>query len=766
MTEPHEPQPENAPPSDLPAPGQAASTPGSAEDDRRTIGLFGATSIGVGAIVGGGILALAGVAFAAAGPAAIVAFVLNGVIAFLTVLTFAELSARFPQSGGTYTFAKRVLSVRAAFTLGWIVFFASVVAGVLYALGFAEYAVVGLVQVWPDMPAWLQGRAGALALAAAAVAFYTVTLARSPGSGGNWATIGKVVVFAVLIAAGLAVLVGRPMEGVADKLIPFAPHGLPGIFAAMGFSFIAFQGFDLIAAAGGEVKNPGRTIPRAMLLSVSIAMVVYLPLLLIIATVGVPAGGSVASLAEEAPATLVAVAAQGFLGDVGFWLVVVAALLSMLSALQANLYAASRIAFSMARDRTLPGRLGVLTGSGVPVPALLAAAALMLLTMLALPDVAAAGAAAGLIFLTVFTFAHGIGLLARGRSGDHPLPFKTPLYPAVPIAGGILCAVLAVFQGVVVPVAGVIVLVWVLLGIGIYLWLFAQEARMVDAMAEARDPSLVTMRGRSPLVLAPIANPANAEAMVAVASALAPQRMGRVLLLNVVTRAQHADGVQVLSNAQRVLGQSLAAALEAGYAPEALTTLAEDPWDEIARVARTHDCESLLLGLARVEAEDTRAQVNRLISRVDSDVVVLRAPPAWHLEEVREVLVPIAGRGHHETLRARLLGTLARTSDARVTYLRVVPSATTEASIARTRRSLERFANTGREATDFGAYQAVVVPHDDPLRAIAERAAGADLMVLGLERASRQQKAIGDFSRNLVAATPESCAVVLMSGKG
>ncbi|NIV39396.1 MAG: amino acid permease, partial [Anaerolineae bacterium] len=92
------------------------------------MGLFGATLIGVGAIVGGGILALAGVAFAAAGPGAIVAFLLNGVIALLTALTFAELSSAFPQSGGSYTFAKKVFSVRSGFTLGWVVWFASIVA--------------------------------------------------------------------------------------------------------------------------------------------------------------------------------------------------------------------------------------------------------------------------------------------------------------------------------------------------------------------------------------------------------------------------------------------------------------------------------------------------------------------------------------------------------------------------------------------------------------------------------------------------------------
>lgn len=101
----------------------------------RHIGLLGATGIGVGAIVGsaivgGGILALAGAVFATTGPSAINAFGLNGVIA-----------RRFHESGGTYTYAKKVLSIEVAFLVGWVVWFASILAGVLYALGFAAFAV-------------------------------------------------------------------------------------------------------------------------------------------------------------------------------------------------------------------------------------------------------------------------------------------------------------------------------------------------------------------------------------------------------------------------------------------------------------------------------------------------------------------------------------------------------------------------------------------------------------------------------------------------
>ncbi len=122
---------------------------------QRSIGLFDATSIGVGAIVGGGILALAGTAFAATGPGAVLAFLLNGLIALTTALSFTELATAFPQSGGTYLFAKRVVSVGAAFNVGWVVWFASIVAAALYALGFAAFALDGCMALWPDPPGWL-----------------------------------------------------------------------------------------------------------------------------------------------------------------------------------------------------------------------------------------------------------------------------------------------------------------------------------------------------------------------------------------------------------------------------------------------------------------------------------------------------------------------------------------------------------------------------------------------------------------------------------
>jgi len=437
----------------------------------------------------------------------------------------------------------------------------------------------------------------------------------------------------------------------------------------------------------------------------------------------------------------------------------VAAILSTLSALHACLLAASRVAFTMAADRTLPAVLaGRHSARRTPLMALYATLLAVVAILFMVPDLAAAGAAAGLIFLVSFALAHWTAYLARRRGGATPGAFRTPLFPLVPVLGVVTCTSLALFQAITVPAAGAISAVWLGLGVILYFSLFASRARVVDAHAEARDPRLVQLRGRNPVVLVPVANPDSAVGLVEVANALAPSEFGRVLLLTVMRRPEgKVEGRPPgLDSAQRVLGNAVTAALGAGHDPEALMTIASDPWQEIARVARSRRCEGVLLGLTRLDESRTLEELEGLLNTVDCDVGVLNAPKGFRIDDVDRILVPVGGRGTQQQLRARLLGSLGRTRPRTIRFLRALPATTTEAQLLDAERGLQRIA----EEEARGKPDVEVVATEDPVGAVLERAREADLLVLGLPRMGGKAL-FGEVAVRIAREAP--CATIMLS---
>ena len=729
---------------------------------QRHLGLLDATGIGVGAIVGGGILALAGTAFATTGAAAWLAFLLNGGIAIITALSFAELSSAFPQSGGIYLYAKRVLSVGAAFSVGWVVWFASIVAAALYALGFSTFlvdALRGLIPMPSQGPAFTVVIVG---VALVAMIICTWLLCGSSRGGANWMNLLKLVVFAVLIIGGLQAWLRQEPVSLQRLHTPILPHGFKGLVMAMGFSFIALQGFDLIAAVAGEVKTPRHTLPRAMILALLIALAVYVPLMILIVVAGVPEGIHLNEWAAESGDLIVVEAARVFMGEIGFWLVILVGILSMLSALIANLFAAARIAGAMAQDRTLPRFLDQLSlRKGTPTKALWCTGGMACLVLMVVQDVGRAGAAASLIFLITFALAQLICILARIRKPNHQ-GYKLPLWPVLPGLGGLACTALAIFQGMTVPVAGLITGVWLLAGFFCYLWIFGQRARVYDAASESFDPDLLELRGRSPLVLVPIANPANAGTMALLAACIAPPRVGRILLLNVarmpgVEEPQGQSDLQVTAD---VIQKSMSAAMQERIRVEGLATLARDPWLEIDRVARTHRCASVLLGMASLEDDALRARLEGLIGRLPGNVMILRASETWRPRAVQRVLVPIGGQVGHNALRARLLYGLQRRVVAEdgldIHYLLVMPRSTSSNEQGRIKRLWESL------ITDETRARCVVdiVLDDHVARAIEQASQDMDLLVLGLNTSNPKKRVFGRLTTQVVQKV--GCAVVVI----
>jgi hypothetical protein len=298
------------------------------------------------------------------------------------------------------------------------------------------------------------------------------------------------------------------------------------------------------------------------------------------------------------------------------------------------------------------------------------------------PNLAAAGSAAGLIFLVSFGLAHWTAILARKRMPATADGFRTPLFPLFPLLGIASCIALAAYQAFAVPAAGAVTTVWLGLGGILYFSVFATRAEIVDAAAEGLDPRLMRLRGRTPVVLVPVSNPENAVGLVEVANALAPSEVGRVLLLTVMKQPNDVatETEPALDSAQRVLREALRAALRAGHAPEALMTISTEPWSEIERIARVRESESILLGLTRIG--DSVDRLEKLLNRLECDVAVLAAPPGWRLDHAKRIVVPVGGRGSQKELRARLLSSLGRASGRKITFVRVMPANTDDYQIA------------------------------------------------------------------------------------
>ncbi|WP_277554208.1 APC family permease [Halobaculum limi] len=422
------------------------------------LGLLDATMIGMGAMIGAGIFVLTGLAAEISGPAAILVFALNGVVTAFTGLSYAELAAAIPKSGGGYAFVREVFGDVASFVMGWMLWFAYMIAGGLYALGFAPNFLellhvygyvpppdaVGAVAV-PVVPVAIPANVGlAMSAVALLVAVNAVSTAAS-GSVETIFTIVKVSILVVFVAFGLA-SAGGPGEAsfTLQNFDPLFPDtgGAASILPAMGLTFIAFEGYDLITTVTEEVENPRENIPKAIFVSLAATVVVYLAVVTV--AIGTLGADGLAAAGEAG----IAAAATSFMPTNlpvirnGGAVIVFGAVFSTVTALNAVVIASSRVAFSMGREgQLLPSFGNIHHRYGTPFVAILASAVVMLASV-SLPT-ASAGNMSSLFFLLSFIVVNGAVIRLRRRRPDMARPYEVPYYPLTPIIGIVLNLVLA-----------------------------------------------------------------------------------------------------------------------------------------------------------------------------------------------------------------------------------------------------------------------------------------------------------------------------------
>jgi amino acid transporter len=382
----------------------------------RDLSEFDITMIGVGAMIGAGIFVLTGIAAGATGPALMLAFALNGIVTIFTAMVYAELGSAIPESGGGYLWVKEAHGGSHAFLAGWMSWFSHAVAGALYALGFGSYGAHLLRSLALQLPG-MESRLLEKGLAVAVVLIFLYINYRGiseTGMAGNIVTLGKLAVLALFIGFGLHAILERPEP--TDPFRPFFPKGMESIFLAMGFTFIAFEGYEIIVQAGEEVKNPRRSIPRAVFWSLIIVVPLYI-------LVGIVAIGAIQStgptwefLGEHRELGLVK-AAEQFM-PFGSFILLFGGLLSTVSALNATTFSSTRVAFAMGRDKALPDLFArIHKRNRTPYMALAGTGVIILLMVLLVP-IEEVTTAADVMFLLLFVQVNYAVLRIRREYGD------------------------------------------------------------------------------------------------------------------------------------------------------------------------------------------------------------------------------------------------------------------------------------------------------------------------------------------------------------
>jgi len=298
---------------------------------------WSAVAMGIGAMVGAGIFALLGAAGAIAGSAVWISFVVGGVIALLSGYSFGRLGARFPAAGGLVEYLVQAFGVgRFSGTMSVMMYIGSLVAVSLVARTFGNYAAALL-------PAFAPGGMVEALAAAIVLGFMLLNLngARAMTQAENLIVLTKV-----------AVLVGFAIVGIAlmtpERLLPRTYPPPSAIFYAVAITFFAYEGFRIITNAAEDMANPARTLPRAMLTSIVLVMVLYVAVSL--AVFGTLSPDQVVAAKDFA----LAEAAKPAFGQTGFTIVAIAALLSTGSAINASLYAVTNVTYELARKGELP----------------------------------------------------------------------------------------------------------------------------------------------------------------------------------------------------------------------------------------------------------------------------------------------------------------------------------------------------------------------------------------------------------------------------
>ncbi len=427
---------------------------------RRSLGLWHLTMISVGATLGTGILVVLGTAVPLAGPAVWISFVVAGVAALLSALSYAEMAGAVPTSGSSYSYTYATMGEGIAWVCGWCLVLEYAVSVAAVAVGASEYVDETLRVFGLHLPTALAappGDGGVVNLPAALLVLLATAVLLPGARESAWVNTLMVVVKIALLVFFVVVAFTAFR---AQNFEPLAPMGAAGVTAAASRLFFSYIGFDAASTAGEEAKDPRRDLPRAII--GSIALITALYILVAIAAIGARSWTSFS--ADEASLVRIVVDVTG-----QPWVALVfsvGAVIAIASVVLTVLYGQTRILLTMARDGLVPklfGRVSHRTGTPVVGTLVVGVVVTVVAALVPLGELADATSIGTLVAFALVNVS--VLVLRRSRPGLER-SYRVPLFPVVPVLGTLSCVLLAVFLGAGTWIAFGL---WMLAGVVLYL---------------------------------------------------------------------------------------------------------------------------------------------------------------------------------------------------------------------------------------------------------------------------------------------------------
>lgn len=378
---------------------------------KKELGTLEVFCIASGAMISSGLFILPGLAFAKAGPAVVFSYIAAGFLAATGLLSVVELATAMPKAGGDYFFVTRTFGAGAGTASGLLSWFALSLKSAFALVGMAEFARIVI-----PLP-------GAPMAIAFCLVFTGINLlgAREAGRAQTALVAGLIALLVLFAFRGL------PRVDVT-VFQPFAPRGNRAVFAAVGFVFVSYGGLLHVASVAEEVKNPGRSLPLGLFLSLIVVTGFYG--LTVFITVGTLPGQDLAT-----SLTPISDSAAVFMGKAGVIALSIAAVMAFVSTANAGIMAASRYPLALSRDRLIPEIFGRTNRRfETPYVAILFTSLVMIVVLLLPLESLVKAASSAIILANILTILATV-ILRKSKIQNYRPTFRVPLYPWLHVAG-------------------------------------------------------------------------------------------------------------------------------------------------------------------------------------------------------------------------------------------------------------------------------------------------------------------------------------------